>query len=109
MSVKVLTVIGTRPEAIKLCPVVLELQKRVDEFESVVCVTAQLREMLDQISQNVGHFYKADWAAILIDNRQAAIATNGHLGDGGLDVIIDRDADGIRRHYLFDVDTEVGT
>lgn len=49
MTTKVLTIIGTRPEAIKLCPVVLELQKRSDEFESVVCVTAQHREMLDQV------------------------------------------------------------
>ena len=49
MKTKVLTVIGTRPEAIKLCPVVLELQKRPEEFESVVCVTAQHREMLDQV------------------------------------------------------------
>ncbi|MGI9517974.1 MAG: non-hydrolyzing UDP-N-acetylglucosamine 2-epimerase [Pirellulaceae bacterium] len=48
---KVLTVIGTRPEAIKLCPVVLELQSRPDEFESVVAVTAQHREMLDQVLQ----------------------------------------------------------
>jgi UDP-N-acetylglucosamine 2-epimerase (non-hydrolysing) len=44
---KVITVIGTRPEAIKLAPVVLELRNR-PEIESVVCVTAQHREMLDQ-------------------------------------------------------------
>jgi UDP-N-acetylglucosamine 2-epimerase (non-hydrolysing) len=44
---KVITVIGTRPEAIKLAPVVLELNKRPD-IDSVVCVTAQHRQMLDQ-------------------------------------------------------------
>ena len=44
---KVITVIGTRPEAIKLAPVVLELNTRSD-IESVVCVTAQHRQMLDQ-------------------------------------------------------------
>jgi len=44
---KVITVIGTRPEAIKLAPVVLELNSRPD-IESVVCVTAQHRQMLDQ-------------------------------------------------------------
>lgn len=49
MPIKVLTIIGTRPEAIKLCPVVLELQSRDEEFESIVCVTAQHREMLDQV------------------------------------------------------------
>ena len=45
---KVLTIIGTRPEAIKLAPVVLELKRRQDLFDFPVCVTAQHREMLDQ-------------------------------------------------------------
>jgi len=45
---KILTVMGTRPEAIKLAPVVLELRRRDDRFVSRVCVTAQHREMLDQ-------------------------------------------------------------
>ena len=47
--IKVLTVIGTRPEAVKLAPVVLELQKHPDIFAPQVCVTAQHREMLDQV------------------------------------------------------------
>ena len=42
-------VFGTRPEAIKMCPLVKELQKRKDEFETIVCVTGQHREMLDQV------------------------------------------------------------
>lgn len=42
-------VFGTRPEAIKMCPLVKEFQKRVDEFETIVCVTGQHREMLDQV------------------------------------------------------------
>ncbi len=46
---KVLTVFGTRPEAIKMAPVVQALQAHPDEFESVLCVTAQHREMLDQV------------------------------------------------------------
>ncbi len=46
--VKVLSIIGTRPEAIKMAPVVLELDRRPDEFQSVVCGTGQHREMLDQ-------------------------------------------------------------
>lgn len=45
---EVLTVIGTRPEAIKLAPVVHELERRTDHFLSRVCVTAQHREMLNQ-------------------------------------------------------------
>jgi len=46
---RVLTVFGTRPEAIKLAPVIEALGSRPDEFQSVVAVTAQHREMLDQV------------------------------------------------------------
>lgn len=42
-------VFGTRPEAIKMCPLVNELQKAKDTFETIVCVTGQHREMLDQV------------------------------------------------------------
>lgn len=45
---KILTVFGTRPEAIKMAPVVKELEKHRDAFDNVVCVTAQHRQMLDQ-------------------------------------------------------------
>ena len=45
----VLLVFGTRPEAIKMCPLVKEFQKHSEEFETVVCVTGQHREMLDQV------------------------------------------------------------
>jgi UDP-N-acetylglucosamine 2-epimerase (non-hydrolysing) len=48
MSLKVLSIFGTRPEAIKMAPVVRELQRR-DNIVSQVCVTAQHREMLDQV------------------------------------------------------------
>ncbi len=50
----VLTVIGTRPEAIKLCPVVLALNKRTEQFRSLVCLTGQHREMLDQVMNTFG-------------------------------------------------------
>ena len=42
-------VFGTRPEAIKMCPQVKEFQKHPEEFETIVCVTGQHREMLDQV------------------------------------------------------------
>ena len=45
---RVLSVFGTRPEAIKMCPLALALRER-EEFESLVCVTAQHREMLDSV------------------------------------------------------------
>lgn len=47
--IRVMTIFGTRPEAIKMAPLVLELNKRSEEFESIVTVTAQHREMLDQV------------------------------------------------------------
>lgn len=46
---KVMLIFGTRPEAIKMCPLVKEFQKRTAEFETIVCVTGQHREMLDQV------------------------------------------------------------
>lgn len=48
MKVKVMTVFGTRPETIKMAPLVKELKSR-NEIETIVCVTAQHREMLDQV------------------------------------------------------------
>ncbi|HHP1110520.1 TPA: non-hydrolyzing UDP-N-acetylglucosamine 2-epimerase [Bacillus thuringiensis] len=46
---KVMTIFGTRPEAIKMAPLVLELQKHPEKIESIVTVTAQHRQMLDQV------------------------------------------------------------
>ena len=46
---KIMLVFGTRPEAIKMCPLVKEFQKHPQEFETIVCVTGQHREMLDQV------------------------------------------------------------
>jgi UDP-N-acetylglucosamine 2-epimerase (non-hydrolysing) len=46
---KIMIVFGTRPEAIKLCPLALELEKYKDKFKKIICVTAQHREMLDQV------------------------------------------------------------
>lgn len=46
---KIMLVFGTRPEAIKMCPLVKEFQKHPDTFQAIVCVTGQHREMLDQV------------------------------------------------------------
>lgn len=46
---KIMLVFGTRPEAIKMAPLVKELEKHPDKFETVVCVTGQHRQMLDQV------------------------------------------------------------
>ena len=47
--ISIMTVFGTRPEAIKLAPIIRELDRRADRFASTVCVTGQHREMLDQM------------------------------------------------------------
>lgn len=47
-KIKVMTIFGTRPEAIKMAPLVKELQAR-KEIQCIVCVTAQHRQMLDQV------------------------------------------------------------
>jgi len=46
---KIMLVFGTRPEAIKMCPLIIELKRHQREFKTVVCTTAQHREMLDQV------------------------------------------------------------
>ncbi|CAH1195563.1 MULTISPECIES: UDP-N-acetylglucosamine 2-epimerase (non-hydrolyzing) [unclassified Paenibacillus] len=48
-KIKVMTIFGVRPEAIKMAPLILELQKYPESIESIVCVTAQHRQMLDQV------------------------------------------------------------
>jgi UDP-N-acetylglucosamine 2-epimerase (non-hydrolysing) len=48
-KIKVITIFGTRPEAIKMAPLIKELEKHPGQIESLVCVTAQHRQMLDQV------------------------------------------------------------
>ena len=50
---KVMLVFGTRPEAIKMCPLVNELKKR-ENIDTKVCVTGQHRQMLDQVLETFG-------------------------------------------------------
>ncbi|WP_102348237.1 non-hydrolyzing UDP-N-acetylglucosamine 2-epimerase [Bacillus sp. Marseille-P3661] len=83
--IKVLTTFGTRPEAIKMCPLVLELEKRSDQFESIVAVTAQHRQMLDQVLQifNV----KPDYDLNIMKDRQTLIDVTTR-GLEGLDAVM---------------------
>ena len=53
-KIKVMTIFGTRPEAIKMAPVIKELEKYQDKIQSIVCVTAQHRQMLDQVLEIFG-------------------------------------------------------
>ena len=72
-KIKVMTVFGTRPEAIKMAPLVHALEKN-ENTESIVCVTAQHREMLDQvldifhIQPDVDNFQAADSVVELINS-----------------------------------------
>ena len=64
---RIMLVFGTRPEAIKMCPLVLELKKRAS-LEVIVCVTAQHRQMLDQVLQTFGII--PDYDLNIMKNRQ---------------------------------------
>src|SRR3984893_6601991 len=66
---KVLTVFGTRPEAVKLGPVILELAKYADRIDSRICVTAQHRDMLDQVLRIFG--IKADYDLDVMQDNQS--------------------------------------
>ena len=65
--IRVLSVFGTRPEAIKMCPLALTLRER-PEFESLVCVTAQHREMLDSVLKTFS--LRPDYDLDLMEPRQ---------------------------------------
>lgn len=78
-KIKVMTVFGTRPEAIKMCPLVLEL-KKYEDITPVVCVTAQHREMLDQVLEAFN--VKPDYDLDIMKTRQslAGITTRVLMG-----------------------------
>lgn len=67
-KIKVMTIFGTRPEAIKMAPLVLELEKYPDEIESIVTVTAQHRQMLDQVLELFN--IKPDYDLNIMKDRQ---------------------------------------
>lgn len=75
-----MTVFGTRPEAIKMAPVVKELHEQSERFESVVVVTAQHREMLDQVLETF--HIKPDYDLNIMEEGQtlSSITTNVLLG-----------------------------
>ena len=77
---KVMTIFGTRPEAIKMAPLVLELQKHSDEIESIVTVTAQHRQMLDQVLETFD--ITPDYDLNIMKDRQTLVdvATRGLEG-----------------------------
>ena len=77
---KVMTIFGTRPEAIKMAPLVLELQKHPEQIESIVTVTAQHRQMLDQVLETFN--ITPDFDLNIMKDRQTLVdvATNALQG-----------------------------
>ena len=81
---RVMLVFGTRPEAIKMCPLVLELKKRKD-IHTIVCVTAQHREMLDQVLEAFD--IKPDYDLNIMKPKQTLAHITAAVLEGVYDVI----------------------
>ena len=76
---KIIAVFGTRPEAVKMCPLILELKKR-ECFEVKVCLTGQHREMLDSVIEVFG--IKADYNLSVMSKGQTLSDTTTKIIDG---------------------------
>ncbi len=83
-KIKVMAVFGTRPEAIKMCPLVLEL-KKYESIIPVVCVTAQHREMLDQVLEAFGVI--PDYDLDIMKTRQSLAGITTRVLEGMEDVL----------------------
>lgn len=81
---KVIVVFGTRPEAIKICPLVLEMKKRLS-FEVIVCVTAQHRQMLDQVLETFE--IVPDYDLDIMKDRQTLFDITGAVLNGMKEVL----------------------
>ncbi|UOQ94960.1 UDP-N-acetylglucosamine 2-epimerase (non-hydrolyzing) [Halobacillus shinanisalinarum] len=82
---KVMTIFGTRPEAIKMAPLVLELKKRSEQFEPIVTVTAQHRQMLDQVLNIFS--IEPDYDLNIMKDRQTLTAVTARALEGLDDVM----------------------
>ncbi|MCH5210625.1 MAG: UDP-N-acetylglucosamine 2-epimerase (non-hydrolyzing) [Oscillospiraceae bacterium] len=86
-KLKVMTVFGTRPEAIKMAPLAIEL-KKYDEIESIVCVTAQHRQMLDQVLEIFG--ITPEYDLDIMKERQTLVGITSRVLEG-LDEVIKKE------------------
>jgi len=84
---KVLTVFGTRPDAIKMAPVILEMRRRADEFDLTVSVTGQHREMLEQVLE--AFEIQPDYDLRIMQPRQSLFDITARVL-AGLEVVLDR-------------------
>lgn len=95
-KIKLMTVFGTRPEAIKMCPLVLEMQKYPDFIEPIVAVTAQHREMLDQVLQLFA--IKPDYDLNIMTAGQTLYDVTGRALAGLKDVLVEAQPDMVLVH-----------
>ena len=95
-KIKLMTVFGTRPEAIKMCPLVLEMQKYPDFIEPIVAVTAQHREMLDQVLQLFA--IKPDYDLNIMTAGQTLYDVTGRALAGLKDVLVEVQPDMVLVH-----------
>lgn len=84
--IKAMVVFGTRPEAIKMAPLVKELKRHEKEFDTVVCVTAQHRQMLDQVLEAFD--IKADYDLNIMQDRQTLAGITTRALEGLYDVML---------------------
>lgn len=82
---KIMLVFGTRPEAIKMAPLVKEFQKHPDKFETIVCVTGQHRQMLDQVLEIFD--IKPDYDLNIMKQRQDLYDVTARVLTGMRDVL----------------------
>ena len=95
MKKKIITIFGTRPEAIKLAPLIKELEKR-EEIESKVCVTAQHREMLDQVLEYFD--IKPDYDLNIMKSKQTLTGITNRVLEGLEEVFREEKPDMILVH-----------
>ncbi len=95
-KIKLMTVFGTRPEAIKMCPLVLEMQKYPGFIEPIVAVTAQHREMLDQVLQLFA--IKPDYDLNIMTAGQTLYDVTGRALAGLKDVLAEAQPDMVLVH-----------
>ena len=94
-KIKVMSVFGTRPEAIKMAPLVKELMKN-EHIESIVCVTAQHREMLDQVLEIFD--LKPDYDLNIMRQRQTLAGITTRALEGLSDVMAEAKPDLVLVH-----------
>ncbi len=94
-KIKVMVVFGTRPEAIKMCPLILKLREH-NNIDTIVCLTAQHRQMLDQVMNDFK--IEADYDLNIMKNKQTLTHITSEVLDGLNEIIVKEKPDLILVH-----------